>query len=56
MRNAMDGRLRQVVSGHDVKLLDDSSKGGTVKICMQHPEWERNQVIVEMILNEGLRE
>lgn len=56
VRNAIDGRLRQVVSGRDVKLLDDGAKGGTVKICMQHPEWERNQVIVELIVNEGLRE
>ena len=56
VRNAFDGRLRQIVSGHDVKMLDDGGKTGTVKICMQHPEWERCQVIVEMIVNEGLKE
>ncbi|MCJ1321086.1 hypothetical protein MMC15_006430 [Xylographa vitiligo] len=56
VRNAVDGRLRQVVSGRDVRLLDDGLNGGTVKICMQHPEIERSQVVFEMIVNEGLKE
>ena len=59
VRNAVNGRLRQVVSGRDVRLLDDGlglSREGTVKVCMQHPEWERCQVVVEMIVNEGLKE
>ena len=56
VRNAVNGRLRQVVSGRDVKMLDDGGKSGTVKICMQHPEWERNQIVLEMIVNEGLKE
>ena len=29
---------------------------GTVKICMQHPEHERSQVVLEMCVNEGLKE
>ena len=56
VRNAVNGRLRQVVSGRDVKLLDDGGPGGAVKICMQHPENERNQIVVELIVNEGLKE
>ena len=59
VRNAVNGRLRQVVSGRDVRLLDEGGAGGaggTVKICMQHPEWEKGQVVVEMIVNEGLKE
>lgn len=57
VRNAVNGRLRQVVSGKDVRLLDDGAGGkGTVKVCMQHPEWERTQVVVEMVVNEGLKE
>ena len=56
VRNAIDGRLRQVISGRDVRMLDDGGKGGTVKICMQHPESERCQVIVEMIVNESIKE
>ena len=57
VRNAVNGRLRQIISGRDVKLLDDgSSTSGTIKICMQHPEQERNQVVLEMIVNEGLKE
>ena len=62
VRNAVNGRLRQVVSGKDVRLLDDGGgvlgmgQSGTIKICMQHPEWERCQVVFEMIVNEGLKE
>lgn len=64
VRNAVNGRLRQIVSGRDVRLLDDGTGTGTamgmgkgsVKICMQHPEWERCQIVVEMIVNEGLKE
>jgi len=61
VRNAVNGRLRQVVSGRDVKLLDDGQRGpggeeGTVKIAMQHPELEGRQVVVEMLVNEGMRE
>lgn len=61
VRNAVNGRLRQVVSGKDVRLLDDGRAAGggargTVKICMQHPEWERCQVVLELIVNEGLKE
>ena len=57
VRNAINGRLRQVISGRDVRLLDDGAGGkGTVKVCMQHPEWDRTQVVVEMIVNEGLKE
>ena len=62
VRNAINGRLRQVISGRDVTLLDDGGNGakvgmgGTVKICMQHPEHERSQVVLEMCVNEGLKE
>ena len=73
VRNAINGRLKQVVPGRDVRMLDDGmgsnggmgggtvnvgagGKGGTVKIAMQHPEWERGQVVVEMLINEGMRE
>jgi len=56
VRNAVNGRLRQVVSGKDVRLLDDGANGGKVKICIQHPEVERSQIVVEMIVNEGLKE
>ncbi|KAL9101651.1 MAG: hypothetical protein Q9163_003107 [Psora crenata] len=57
VRNAINGRLRQIISGRDVRLLDDGGgRKGTVKICMQHPEWERTQIVVEMIVNEGLKE
>ncbi|EED12932.1 Rho guanyl nucleotide exchange factor, putative [Talaromyces stipitatus ATCC 10500] len=82
VRNAMNGRLRQVIPGRNVVCLDDggnisavdtnntahesnftganghSSTGGqarngrTVKICMQHPEYERSQIVVELIANE----
>ena len=56
VRNAINGRLRQVVSGRDVRLIDDGAAGGTIKICLQHPERERVQLVVEMLVNEGLKE
>jgi hypothetical protein len=87
IRNAMNGRLRQVIAGQNVTLLDDGSNNGnlqsgsggaatlhdkstgggqhhhglssgfgntsrTVKICMQHPEHERSQIVLELVENE----
>ncbi|KAL5333116.1 CNH domain-containing protein [Aspergillus crustosus] len=84
VRNAMNGRLRQVIPGHNVVCLDDGSRlpgsgansiptssggtvnlssgssngaslasqGRTVKICMQHPEYPRNLIVLELIENE----
>lgn len=82
IRNAMNGRMKQVIAGKDIKMLDDgggsntirSTNGGlggginglglqgylaaprTVKIGMQHPEHDRNVLIVELIENEGTRD
>lgn len=94
VRNAMNGRLRQVIAGHGVACLDDGNKlpgslanhvqasqalaspgsaislasglsangvlggfpGHTVKICMQHPQYERSQVVLELVENEGQKE
>ncbi|EEP79418.1 conserved hypothetical protein [Uncinocarpus reesii 1704] len=98
IRNAINGRLRQVIAGKGVSLLDDggncnNSVGGstqsalasmagsfneaasntissnglglstgfstvprTVKICMQHPEHERSQIVVELVENEGQKD
>lgn len=61
IRNAQNGRLRQVIAGRDVKCLDDALSGGTagkrtIKLALQHPDMERNQIVVELLLNEGLRE
>ncbi|CAG8920390.1 unnamed protein product [Penicillium salamii] len=88
VRNAMNGRLRQVIPGHNVVCIDDGSKmpgslhgnaqantggsglvsgfsgagngfsptGNTVKICMQHPEYERSQLVLELVENEGQKD
>lgn len=58
VRNAQNGRLRQVIAGKDVKCLDDGvgMRKRTVKVAMQHPEVERCQIVVELVLNEGLKE
>jgi len=61
IRNAQNGRLRQVIAGRDVRCLDDAQSGGsagkrTIKISLQHPEMERTQIVVELLLNEGLKE
>ncbi|KAL6711640.1 Rho guanine nucleotide exchange factor [Coniothyrium glycines] len=61
IRNAQNGRLRQVIAGRDVKCLDDglsgaSSHNRTIKLSLQHPHQERCQVVVELVLNEGQNE
>ncbi|PGH20389.1 hypothetical protein AJ80_03657 [Polytolypa hystricis UAMH7299] len=117
VRNAMNGRMRQVIAGRNVVLLDDggnnasynidsnsgnaansssslnattsanfnqaanamgapaaASSGGamgqngvafssgfgtvarTVKICMQHPQYERSHIVVELVENEGQKD
>lgn len=62
VRNAENGRLKQVIAGRDIKCLDDARPGAsvagvgpgrTVKIAMQHPEAERIQLVVELLLNDG---
>ncbi|KAK5170356.1 Rho guanine nucleotide exchange factor [Saxophila tyrrhenica] len=87
IRNALNGRLMQVIAGREIKCLDDggswssaaaiaaqgangAAQGGvnghgingysvagspavggrTVKLVMQHPEAERTQVVVELLL------
>jgi hypothetical protein len=61
VRNANNGRLRQVISGREVKCLDDGANGGsagkrTIKVGMQHPEESKWQILVELVLNDNLRE
>ena len=84
IRNAMNGRMKQVIAGKDIKMLDDGGGGNgagggsspsglggganglglqgfgttqrTVKLCMQHPEYEKSHVVVELIENEGQKE
>lgn len=91
VRNVMNGRLRQVIPGHNVVCLDDGNKlpgwvgnnnhlqagpagavnlasglgangvlpGGmnhSVKFCLQHPDHERSQIILELVENEGQKD
>lgn len=68
IRNAMNGRLRQVIAGRDIKCLDDARASAgpigqrpapdarCVKVSMQHPEMEKLQLVVELVLNEGMRD
>ncbi|TVY93717.1 Rho1 guanine nucleotide exchange factor [Lachnellula willkommii] len=68
VRNAENGRLRQVIAGRDVRCLDyginplgaggQLVQGGerTLKLAMAHPEIVGNQVVLEMQLNEGHNE
>lgn len=79
IRNAMNGRMKQVIAGKDIKMLDDGGGGNgmsstpqqaglgaganglglqgygaaprTVKIVMQHPEYEKSHVVVELLEN-----
>lgn len=79
IRNAQNGRLKQIIAGRDIKCLDDGgggtlSGGGantgvvngvptglgaasrTVKVVMQHPELERTQIVLELVLNDGMKD
>lgn len=57
IRNAENGRLRQVIAGRDCRCLDDarsgSQAGRTLKLGMAHPEVDGRQLVVELILKEG---
>ncbi|KAF2768372.1 hypothetical protein EJ03DRAFT_383408 [Teratosphaeria nubilosa] len=87
IRNAQNGRLKQVIAGREIKCLDDGAaelgssstspssgqaqagagvngngsaglgvEARTVKFVMQHPESEKTQLVVELVLNENMRE
>lgn len=74
IRNAENGRLRQIIAGRDIRCLDYGisplgvgGPGGytttptaeniteqrTLKLAMAHPEIQGNQIVLEMILNDG---
>ncbi|KAH8816897.1 rhoGEF protein-like protein [Xylogone sp. PMI_703] len=67
IRNAENGRLRQVIAGKDVRGLDygvnplgaGATQMGqvpekrTLKLAMAHPEVPGSQIVLEMLLNEG---
>lgn len=77
VRNAENGRLRQVIAGKDVRCLDyginplgagaatsqmtpsvfgaqgTANEKRTLKLAMAHPEIAGNQIVLEMVLNEG---
>lgn len=79
VRDAQNGRLKQIIAGRDVKCLDDGG-GGTVsggsvngasvingvpqmgagarpvKVVMQHPENEKVQILVELVLDAAMKE
>lgn len=56
IRNANNGRLRQVIAGRDVKCLDDGGTGRSVKVGLAHPESDGRHLVVELVLNEGQRD
>ncbi|GAB7362868.1 hypothetical protein MBLNU230_g3170t1 [Neophaeotheca triangularis] len=70
VRNAQNGRLKQIIAGREVKMLDDGGgagsagvvgagvggEGKSVKVVMQHPEMEKMQIVVELVLNGDMRE
>jgi hypothetical protein len=62
VRNAENGRLRQVIAGNDVRCLDYGIQGAssapkrTLKVAMAHPDFANSQLVVEMLLNDGQRE
>lgn len=56
VRNAENGRLRQVVAARECRLLDDGGAGKRgIKVGMIHPVTER-QLVVELEVKKGLTE
>ncbi|PUU78893.1 CNH domain-domain-containing protein [Tuber borchii] len=58
IRNADNGRLRQVIASRDCRCIDDAQCGGSagtrsIKVAMAHPEVEGRQLVVELLVNEG---
>ncbi|KHJ34738.1 putative rho1 guanine nucleotide exchange factor 1 [Erysiphe necator] len=65
VRNADNGRLRQVISGKDIKCLDSGvsplgtgatlaeMEKRTLKFVMAHPEISSSQLVLEMELTKG---
>ena len=58
VRDALNGRLKQVIAGRDVRCLDNGRSGvgvgqveRTIKFALQHPEQERTQLVVELVAN-----
>ncbi|KAI9726904.1 MAG: hypothetical protein M1828_000252 [Chrysothrix sp. TS-e1954] len=58
VRDALNGRLKQVIAGRDVRCLDNARSGigvgqgeRTIKFALQHPEQERTQLVVELVAN-----
>jgi hypothetical protein len=83
IRNAMNGHMKQIIAGKDIKMLDDGGGGNTiatntplglggghnglgmqgldatqrtVKLCMQHPYYDKTYVVVELVENAGQKE
>jgi hypothetical protein len=57
VHNAANGRLRQIISGRDVKCLDKGPTGpGNIKKTLQYPKNERIQLVVELVRNEACSE
>jgi len=54
IRNAQNGRMRQVIAGKDIRCIEDGSgENRTVKLALMHPSCDGMQLIVELLLNEG---
>ena len=74
IRNAQNGRLKQIIAGKEIKCLDEGSNGPSayspqtaglpqygsssrsIKFVMQHPEKDKTQLVVELVLNEKRKE
>lgn len=54
IRNAQNGRLRQVIEGRNIRCIDDGTEDRwNVKMAMQHPKDEQYQLLLELISNEA---
>ena len=53
IRDAMNGRLKQIIYGKNIKMLYDGadSNRSNFMIAMQHPNDKRAQLILEMVVD-----
>lgn len=56
IRDVLNGKLRQVIAGQNVRCLDDAQAGlkrRNVVIVMAHPELEDRQLVLELRLEKA---
>lgn len=59
IQNAQNGRLRQVIEGNGIRMIDDgqrNSEQDTVKFAMRDPRFSLLELVLELVLNNGFED